>query len=265
MMRLLQGKVAIVTGAAHPKGIGRAVAKAFIEHGAKVLVADLGASEGMASAAQELSPDGLADVIACDVTDSKHVAACVEHCLSRFGQLDILVNNAGVGIGSDDFMQLTDSDWDISMAVNVRGIVNFCQAVIPVMQQQGQGVIVNNASLAGLGVIPGIPACYTASKFAAVGLSKQIALQYAADNIRCNIICPGSIVTQMHGHTMELIAKEQGVSLEQAQEIENGAIPLGYSANPVEIGKTAVYLASDLAAYVTGVTLPVAGGMSPGL
>jgi len=188
----------------------------------------------------------------------------VETVIAKHGQLDIVVNNAGVGHGSADFLALTDTDWDVSLAVNLRGMVHVCEAVIPHMQTRG-GSIINVASLAGTGALPAIPACYTASKFAAVGLTKQLALQYAPDNIRVNALCPGSVITQMHEQTMALLAEAEGISVAEAQALEDSQIPLGHSAQPEDVGKAAVYLASDLSGYVTGTTLPVAGGMAPGL
>lgn len=251
---LLQGKVAIVTGAAHQQGIGRAIAEAFQREGAIVVITDLAGAEGL------LDVDG----IGCDVSDREQVHAMVARVIEQHGQLDIVVNNAGVGLGSGDFLELTERDWDISFAVNVRGVANVCQAAIPHMRARG-GAIINLASLAGLGAMESIPACYTASKFAAVGLSKQIASQFAADNIRCNALCPGSVVTRMHAQSMALLAEQHGVSVEEAQAIEESQIPLGRSAQPAEIADAALYLASDLSRYVTGTALPVAGGMAAGL
>ena len=121
------------------------------------------------------------------------------------------------------------------------------------------------ASLAGLGAIADIPACYTASKFAAVGLTKALSLQFAEHGIRVNAICPGSVVTQMHEVTLQNLADEHGISPEEAQAMEESNIPLGRSASPEEIAASAVFLASDQAKYLTGVALPVAGGMMPGL
>jgi NAD(P)-dependent dehydrogenase (short-subunit alcohol dehydrogenase family) len=235
-------------------GIGRAIAEAFQREGAAVVITDLAGADGL----QEVGGVG------CDVTDSEQVQAMVRQVIEQHGQLDILVNNAGVGLGSGDFLELTDRDWELSFNVNVRGVANVCQAAIPHMLDRG-GAIINVASLAGLGAMDSIPACYTASKFAAVGLSKQIAHQFAADNIRCNALCPGSVVTQMHAQSMALLAEQHGVTLEQAQAIEESQIPLGRSAQPIEIADAAVYLASDLSRYVTGTALPVAGGMAPGL
>ena len=113
--------------------------------------------------------------------------------------------------------------------------------------------------------MPSIPACYTASKFAAVGLTKQLAAQYAPHSIRVNALCPGSVVTQMHQQSLALLAEAHGISIEEAQDLEESHIPLGRSAQPREVGQAAVFLASDMGSYVTGVALPVAGGMAPGL
>ncbi|MEP5566578.1 MAG: SDR family NAD(P)-dependent oxidoreductase [Halioglobus sp.] len=254
MANLLQDKVALVTGAGHPRGIGRAILNALSAEGATVIGCDLQGAEGLSDI------DGLA----CDVTDKAMVKAVVKTIIARHQQLDIVVNNAGVGLGSADFLALTDADWDVSLAVNLRGMVNVCEAVIPHMQARG-GSIINVASLAGTGALPAIPACYTASKFAAVGLTKQLALQYAPDNIRVNALCPGSVITQMHEQSMALLAEAEGVSVTEAQALEDSHIPLGRSAQPEEVGQAAVYFASELSGYVTGTALPVAGGMAPGL
>ena len=251
---LLQGKVAIVTGAAHPKGIGRAIAVAMQRQGATVVSTDLRGATGLEES----------NGVACDVTDSEQVKALIQQVIEQHGGIDIVVNNAGVGVGSPDFLALSDTDWELSLNVNVRGVANVCQFAIPHMQDTG-GSIINVASLAGIGAMASIPACYTASKFATVGLTKQIAAQFAADNIRCNALCPGSVVTQMHESVLATLAEQHNISLEQAQALENSAIPLGRSAQPGEVADAAVYLASDLSLYVTGTTLPVAGGMSPGL
>ncbi len=254
MADLLEGRIALVTGAAHPRGIGRAIALALEAHGATVISADLAGSEGLEQVAG----------LSCDVTSPEQVEQAVAEVLSRYGGIDILVNNAGVGVGSADFMAITDRDWELSLAVNLRGVVNVCRAVLPHMQERG-GSIINIASLAGTGAMDAIPACYTASKFAAVGLTKQLAAQYAPQNIRVNALCPGSVVTKMHEQSMALLAETHDISVEDAQALEDANIPLGRSAQPSEVGRAAVFLASDLSSYVTGVALPVAGGMAPGL
>jgi 3-oxoacyl-[acyl-carrier protein] reductase len=254
MTDLLAGRIAVVTGAAHPRGIGRAILNGLQENGAAVVGTDLADAAGLEDF----------DGMACDVTDAAQCEAVVAHTIQLYGRIDILVNNAGVGIGAADFMALSDQDWDLTLAVNLRGVVNFCRAAIPAMLNEG-GSIINVASLAGTGAMDSIPACYTASKFATVGLSKQLAAQYAANGIRVNALCPGSVITQMHEQSLALLAATHGITVEEAQAMENASIPLGRSAQPEEVGQAAVFLASDLASYVTGVALPVAGGMAPGL
>jgi 3-oxoacyl-[acyl-carrier protein] reductase len=254
MTDLLAGRIAVVTGAAHPRGIGRAILNALQDNGATVMGTDLANAPGL---------DDF-DGMACDVTEAAQCEAVVAHAIQLYGRIDILVNNAGVGIGAADFMALSDQDWDLSLAVNLRGVVNFCRAAIPAMLNEG-GSIINVASLAGTGAMESIPACYTASKFATVGLSKQLATQYAANGIRVNALCPGSVITQMHEQSLSLLAETHCITPQEAQALENASIPLGRSAQPEEVGQAAVFLASDLASYITGVALPVAGGMAPGL
>lgn len=253
----LSGRTAIVTGAAHPKGIGRAIADRLSAAGAAVWLLDLGPEQDFVGLAEGLT------AVACDVTDTDQVEHAISHIVVNSDQLDIVVNNAGVARGGPDFLQVTQEDWHASISVNLLGAVNVCRASIPALKKGGS--IINVASLAGLGAIKGIPACYSATKFAIVGLTKQLALELAPRGITCNALCPGSIETRMHAQTLQGIADEFGVGLDEAQQIENQGIPLGYTAQPRTVGDAAVFLASQGAAYITGVAVPVAGGMSPGL
>ena len=262
----MTNKTAIVTGVSHPKGIGRAIAIALAKSGVNVVATDLKSSEGFDTVVSEIESYGVkALAIACDATNKNDINVVVEQVKSTFGRIDILVNNAGVGLGSGDFLEITDKDWSISLAVNVKGVADFCQAVIPTMLAQGSGSIINTASLAGLGAMTDIPASYTASKFAVVGLTKQLAVQYAKSGIRVNAICPGSIHTQMHDLVLDNISKGNNISLAEAQKLEDSNVPLGFTAKPDVVGDAVAYLASDGARYITGITMPVAGGMFPGL
>jgi len=263
----MTNKTAIITGASHPKGIGRAIAVALAKSGVNVVVVDLKGAAGLNTVVDELASYGVtAHTVVCDVTDKNDIKKVINDTMEIFGSIDILVNNAGVGLGSANFLELTDNDWNLSLAINLKGIADFCQAAIPQMlEQESGGCIVNIASLAGLGAIEDIPACYTASKFAVVGLTKQLAVQYAKNGIRVNAICPGSIHTQMHETTLGMIAQEHNISLEDAQKLEDSNIPLGYTAEPSVVGDAVVYLSSEASRYITGVAMPVSGGMSPGL
>jgi len=244
----LNNLVAIVTGAGHPQGIGAAIAIALRDAGATVITTDISGGD-----------------MQVDVTDRAQIESCVSDVVSAQGRIDILVNNAGVGVGSGAFLEQSEKDFALSFDVNVRGMMLFSQAVIPHMQSAGGGSIVNVASLSGLKAIPSIPPVYTASKFAAVGMTKAIAQEFGADNIRCNAVCPGSVDTQMRATAMELLARQEGISVEQAEEAENATIAMGRPADPAEVASLVSYLCSPAAAYLTGAALPVDGGMALGL
>jgi len=245
MNHILEGKIAFVTGAGHPKGIGRACARELARNGANVAIVDLTDNDDLRSfndECDELGTEGF--VTTCDVTNMTNVRKVMDRVVKRFGGLDIIVNNAGVGAGDPDFLKITDKDWDLSLAVNLRGVANICDAAIPYL---------------------GIPACYTASKFAVIGLTKQLALQYAPENIRCNAVCPGSVRTQMMETAMAHLAEHEGVTIEQAEKLEASGIPVGRAAHPEEVAGLVGFLASDVSSYITGAALPVSGGMSPGI
>lgn len=262
----LEGKTAIVTGAGRKRGIGRAIAVALVERGAKVVLTDISGLETNENVKSQFgSASNQVSFFAADVTKKADADAAVSHAREVFGGLDILVNNAGVGRGSPDFLELTEEDWAMSMNVNLMGVSNFCCAAIPELRKSPDGAIVNIASLSGIKAIPLIPACYTASKFAVVGMTKQLALQLAPEKIRVNAICPGSVRTDMMKTVMEDIADAEGISLEEAEAFEAATIALGRAAEPMEIGQVAAYLAGPSSSYVTGEALTISGGMFNGL
>ena len=240
-------KVAIVTGAGHATGIGAASAEALRNQGYTVITFDLqGADRSV------------------DVTDPQQVAEAIQTVAADFGQLDALVNNAGVGVGSAHFLEQTSGDLDLTLAVNVKGLVHCCQAAIPHMLQTGGGAIVNVASLCGLRALPAIPHAYTASKFAVVGLTKSMALEFGPNHIRVNAVCPGSVDTQMRAKAIALLAEQEGISLEDAEALENATISLGRAATPSEVATLVAFLCSAEAAQITGAAIPVDGGMTGG-
>lgn len=244
----LEDFVGIVTGAGHPRGIGAAIADALRAQGAKITTTDI---EG-------------ADV-QLDVTSREQIDDCVAKVVSEFGRLDILVNNAGVGVGTGALLEQTSLDFDLSFDVNVRGMMFFCQSVIPHMQRAGGGSIVNVASLSGLKAIPAIPPIYTASKFAAVGMTKAIAQEFGPSKIRCNAVCPGSVDTQMRTAAIQLLSDQEGITIEEAERAENATIAIGRPALPEEIASLVAYLCTPAAAYITGAAIPVDGAMALGL
>jgi 3-oxoacyl-[acyl-carrier protein] reductase len=266
-MKLLEGKVAIVTGATKMKGLGRAIALKLAAQGAKIaLTGRQNSKAGLDEVVDSLKAVG-ADAmgVLVDVSNQDEVTAAIQQVVDAYGSVDILVNNAGIGAGSPVFTENDDRAWDANYAVNVKGTMSMCRGALPHMEKAGGGAIVNVASLAGIGANPGMPYPYTATKFALVGVSKELALEYASKKIRVNVVCPGAIATDMLEQAYQAIAEAEGISIEDAAKLENSTIPVGRPAEPDEIADSIVYLASPAASYVTGVALPVAGGMSPGI
>jgi len=278
-MKSLEGKVAIVTGAGRPRGIGRAAALALARRGAHVVVTDVArtrndlAIEGMHGVGDDFGAlenlaveiEGLgvrALPMAVDVTDRGQIDACVSRTREELGGVDVLFNNAGAAIGVGPFLEMTSQQWDLSYEVNVRGTAWFCQAVIPAMIERGGGAIVNNASLAGLGAVPQM-AGYTATKFAVVGITKAVAAEFGRQGIRCNAVCPGLVDTLMGESEVKLFA--DGGNEDAARERLTRGVSLGRWAEPEEVAEAVAWLAGPEASYLTGVALPVAGGMPAGL
>ncbi len=262
----LSGKTALVTGGGRARGIGHAVASALVQAGAEVVITDMVGVTSQDAVRTRFGADaGKVSFVEADVTQPADVEAAVAHAVDHFGGLDILVNNAGVGRGAPDFMELTAADWDVSFGVNLYGVINTCKAALPALRKSEAGVILNVASLSGLRAIPLIPACYTASKYAAVGFTKQLALQLAPEGIRVNAVCPGSVRTDMMQTVMEDIASAEGVTVEEAEAFEAQTIALGRAAEPEEIGRYVASLAGPSAAYVTGEALTISGAMFNGL
>jgi 3-oxoacyl-[acyl-carrier protein] reductase len=279
VMKSLKGKVAVVTGAGRPKGIGRASALRLAEHGANVVVTDIcrkyegdlasyGVGDDWAQlqgVVREIEARGSRG-LACrvDVTNRDEIAACIDETMSAFGRIDILMNNAGTAVGVGPFLEMSRKQWDLSLNVNVTGMFNFCQLVIPKMIAGGAGVIVNTASLAGLGA--GELMCgYVTSKFAVVGFTKAIAAEFGIYGIRCNAICPGMVDTDMGDSEYEFISQMEGISIEEARQRAAEKIALRRQCKPEEVADAVAYLCSPAASYITGVALPVAGGMAAGL
>lgn len=251
-------------------GMGFAACRKFAEAGIRVVVTDLGASDDavnnlQARADEIIAAGGEAIAIAVDVTNREQIDACMTKVHEHFGRVDFLFNNAGSPAGVGEFLTMTDQQWDVSYAVNLKGTVNMCRSVLPYMIEQGGGAIVNNASVAGLGAVAGM-AAYTATKFAVVGLTKALAAEFGVKKIRVNAVCPGMVWTQMGQQEVELL-REDGESDSDARTRLAGAdlVPLSRWAKADEIAAAVVYLTSDDASYITGVALPVAGGMAPGL
>ena len=247
-MAQLQGKVAIVTGAAG--GFGEGIARLFVAEGARVLIADLDVAKAR-KLADELGP--AAKAVACDVSKAADVQAAVKACVEAFGVPDIVVNNAGTTHRSQPMLEVDEATFDRVFTVNVKSIYHMTCAVVPLMRERRKGSIINIGSTAGLRPRPGLT-WYNASKGAVHLMSKSMAAELGADNIRVNVICPVMGATG-------LIEQFLGVpdTPENRAKIVAG-IPLGRMSTPQDVANAALYLASDASVFITGVELPVDGG-----
>ena len=245
-MGRLDGKTAIITGAARGQGADEALL--FALEGANVVFGDVLDDEGMAVERQIRELGGNATYVRLDVTNDDDWAAAVELAEERFGSLDIVVNNAAINLPSDD-----KDSWDKVMDVNVRGIHLGTQHSIPAMKRAGGGSIVNISSVAGLLGRKGTPYAYTASKGAVRLLTKAVAIDYAADNIRCNSIHPGPIDTEMLAGTTPTA---------EAMEVRRHEVPLQRIGVVRDIALAVLFLASDESSWITGAELAVDGGIT---
>ena len=260
-MRLSE-KVTIVTGGAN--GIGRATATLFAREGARVVVADRDVNCGRACVQELRSSGAEAEFFETDVSRDTDVSVLVAGVVERYGGLDILVNSAGVALCGT--VVDTDSDrWQRVLDVNLAGVYRTCRRAIPHMIDRSGGSIVNIASIQGLYGVPDFSA-YAASKAGIIGLTRQIAVEYAASNIRANVVSPGSIVTDITANTArlepDLASDRRQQSIPTARKRSAAADPkpaLLRSGTPQDVAYAILFLASDEAAHVSGHNLVVDG------
>ncbi|MBC9905171.1 MULTISPECIES: SDR family oxidoreductase [Achromobacter] len=246
----LSNKIAIVTGAG--SGFGAAIARAYAKANAKVVLADLNL-EAAQRVAKELGENGSA--VACDVSNGDQVQAMVRHCVARFGAPDVVINNAGTTHRNQPMLDVDEATFDRVFAVNVKSIYLMAQAVIPLMREKKDGVIINVGSVGAIRPRPGLT-WYNSSKGAVRVMTKSMAAELASDGIRVNLISPVMAPTGLLNDFM-------GV----ADNAENRArfvstIPLGRMCDPDDVANVAVFLASAEARFLTGVEVPVDGGRS---
>jgi len=246
-MGLLKDKFVIVTGAASPRGLGKATARLFAEHGATIAILDLDAGAAEAAAA-DLGPTHVG--LACNVTDRPACLAAVAELQKRWGRVDVLVNNAGI-TQPLKIMDIAPENYDAVLDVSLRGTLYMSQAVIPGMRAQKSGSIVNLSSVSaqrGGGIFGGPH--YSAAKAGVLGLTKAMARELAPDNVRVNALCPGFIATDITAG--KLTPEMKTMILE--------GIPMGRAGEASDVAGCALFLASDLSAYCTGTEVDVNGG-----
>jgi NAD(P)-dependent dehydrogenase (short-subunit alcohol dehydrogenase family) len=251
MTRTLEGKIALITGCS--SGIGRAAALAFAHAGAIVTCADVDPQGGEATVAMIRQAGGSAEFVRTDVTDANQVQALISRIVSAHGRLDCAYNNAGIEGDVIEIHEASERNFDRIMAVNVKGVWLCMKHEIRQMLKQGSGAIVNTASVAGLAGFPAL-SLYVASKHAVVGLTKSAAIECAQGGVRINAVCPGPVDTPM----MERIANNEG---RPGRSEFEAFVPMRRYAKPDEIANTVVWLCSEQASYVTGVSMPVDGGL----
>jgi NAD(P)-dependent dehydrogenase (short-subunit alcohol dehydrogenase family) len=245
---LLSGKTAIISGAAGPRGIGFAAARLFAEQGARVAIFDIDQSAAEA-AAQGLGSDHLG--LGCDVTDPAACKKAAAEAVDRFGNIDVLINNAGI-TQPVKFMEIDQVSWRRIIDVNLTGVLNLSQAVVPHMRERKSGSIACMSSVSaqrGGGIFGGPH--YSAAKAGVLGLAKAMARELGPDNIRVNCVTPGLIQTDITGGKL---------TDEMKSEIIKG-IPLGRLGTAEDVARIYLFLASDLSSYTTGAVIDVNGGM----
>jgi NAD(P)-dependent dehydrogenase (short-subunit alcohol dehydrogenase family) len=256
----LQDKVAIITGAA--SGIGKATALRFGKEGARVTCADVNAEGAGQTARQIADTGGEAASLKADVAKEPDVERMVGETVERWGRLDVLYNNAGIGFGLP-VTQVPESEWDRLIDINLKGVYLGCKHAIPKMVAGGGGAIINTASDAGLRGFSFL-STYCASKGGVVLLTKSLAVEWAAAGIRVNCVCPGVIRTPILDPMLQQGTQTLGLTEAQMWERMAKAHPIGRVGEPEEVAAAVTFLASDDASFITGVALPVDGGIEAG-
>ena len=247
----LQDRVAVITGGG--SGIGQAIALLFAKEGATVVVVDRIEERAQTTVQMIQSAGGAALALAADVAQQHSVNLMAAQAIKQYGRIDILVNNAAIAEG-DDILTFDEETWDRNLNIVLKGVYLCSKALLPPMIAQHRGAIVNIASVNGLTGLG--EEAYSAAKAGVINLTKNMALKYGQFNVRANVICPGTIQTPIWGAVLQ---KDPQVFDRLAKWY-----PLGRVGQPEDIAKAALYLASDDAAWVTGTTLTVDGGLMAG-
>ena len=249
-MGRLEGKAALISGGA--QGQGESEVRLFAKEGAKIVFGDIIDAKGKKVEAEINEAGGVAKYVHLDVKDENDWNSAAKLLSKLYGKLDILVNNAGIAMAGKNLEEVTREEWDRIQEVNSKGVFLGVKAALPYMKASGGGSIVNISSMAGIVGVPGISA-YTASKGAVRLLTKSIAIEYGAHNIRCNSVHPGYIETEM---ISGLLANSEAMTNRLA------ITPLGIFATAHDVALSVLYLASDESRYVTGSELVIDGGIT---
>jgi NAD(P)-dependent dehydrogenase (short-subunit alcohol dehydrogenase family) len=259
----LQGKAAIVVGAGSTPGEtignGRATAIVFAREGATVMLVDRNHDSAAETKRMIDAEGGASSIFVCDVTRTDATQQMAAECVQQHGRIDILHNNVGIGaLGGP--VELTDEEWDRVIDTNLKSMFLTCKYVLPYMERQGAGVIINISSMGAVRFSDVYPlAAYSASKGGVNALTRAIAMQYASKGIRANVIMPGLIRTPM---AVDEPVGRYGLDKEQFIRMRDEAVPMKRMGEAWDVAYAALFLASDEAKYITGVVLPVDGGLS---
>lgn len=248
-MMKLENKVAIITGST--RGIGRATAKLFAAEGAKVVVVGTNAELGESCVAEIKADGGKAIFCKTDVTSEESLSALVKAALDTYGRIDILVNNAGVGGSTANMNDITMDEWNKVLTTNLTAPFMLCKKVIPVMEEQGGGAIVNIASMASTGAGRGGLA-YTSAKHGLLGLTRQMSMDHGRTGVRINAVLPGPIETDMIARVLAIPQHPVCMKIKMS--------PAARAGRPEEVAQAVVFLASDDASFIHGAALAVDGG-----
>jgi NAD(P)-dependent dehydrogenase (short-subunit alcohol dehydrogenase family) len=258
----LQGKIAIVTGAGcigPGWGNGRATCVRFAEEGAKIFAVDRNLDSVKETVERVEAAGGEIVVQHCDVTDNASVAAMAAACVARYGRIDVLVNNVG-GSAAGGPVEMAEDVWDGQIAYNLKSVFLTLKHVLPVMEKQGAGAIVNTASTSGIRWTGAAQVGYAATKAGVIQLSRVVAVQYADKGIRVNTVVPGQLHTPMV--EARLAKQRAGGDIEALLKSRIARIPMGFMGDGRDTANAALYLASDEARFVTGTEIVVDGGMT---
>ena len=260
--RRLQDKVAIVTGAGCVGpgwGNGRAAAVRFAEEGARVLAVDRDLERLDETIERAGALRDSIRTVQCDVTDGRSVAAMVDACMQAWGRIDVLVNNVG-GSAAGGPVEMSEDVWDAQVDFNLKSVFLCCKHVLPVMEQQGSGAIVNVSSTSGMRWTGAAQVAYAATKAGVIQLSRVVAVQYAPKGIRINCVVPGQLHTPMV--ETRLAKQRAGGDVEALLRQRQARIPLGFMGDGRDTANAALFLASDEARFITGTEIVVDGGMT---